>query len=131
MSYLLDTDWLVDIYIGRSDPARIVEELRPQGIGVSIVTHGELFEGAFGFPDTGARLARVYVLLARFDTMPLTDPIMEIFGRTRSELRRTGRLIPDMDLLIAATGIPHDLILLTRNLRHFTSIPELQIFRST
>ena len=128
MRYLLDTDWLLDVIGEFSGAGRTVEELRPDGLAVSIVSHGELFDGAFGFPDTDARLGELYVFLDQFDTVSLTDPIMEIFGRTRSELRRTGRLIPDLDLLIAATAVQHDLILLTRNLRHFARIPDLQLY---
>jgi tRNA(fMet)-specific endonuclease VapC len=52
---------------------------------------------------------------------------MERFGHTRSQLRRAGRLIPDLDLLIAATAVHHDLTLMTPNLRHFARIPELRI----
>ena len=54
---------------------------------------------------------------------------MDVFARTRVELRRAGRLIPDLDLLIAATAIHHDLTLLTRNVRHFGRIPELQLYQ--
>jgi predicted nucleic acid-binding protein len=36
-------------------------------------------------------------------------------------------LIPDMDLLIAATALEHDLTLVTRNLSHFSRIPELRL----
>ncbi len=130
MKYLLDTDWLLDV-IGRVPAAaRTIEELRPRGLGVSIVSHGELLEGVFGYPDTDARLAaELYAFLVQFDTVPLSDPIMERFGRTRSELRRSGRLIPDLDLLIAATAVHHDVILLTRNLRHFARIPDLRLYR--
>jgi predicted nucleic acid-binding protein len=55
---------------------------------------------------------------------------MEIFGRTRSELRRAGWLIPDLDLLIAATAVHHDLVLMTRSVRHFARIPELRLFQA-
>jgi predicted nucleic acid-binding protein len=107
---------------------RVLEELRPRGIGVSIISHGELFDGAFGFPDTPARPARIRVLLNQFSTLPLTDPIMERFGRTRSELRRARRLIPALDLLIAASAVQHNLTLLSRNLRHFSRIPDLHLY---
>jgi predicted nucleic acid-binding protein len=32
----------------------------------------------------------------------------------------------ELDLLIAATAVHHDLILMTRNVRHFARIPELR-----
>jgi predicted nucleic acid-binding protein len=56
-----------------------------------------------------------------------TIPIAERFAWLRSALRRQGMLIPDMDLLIAATALEHDLTLVTRNLSHFSRIPELRL----
>ncbi len=131
LTCLVETDWLIDFYIGRSDQSRILDGLEAQGLAVSIVAHGELFEGAFDFPDTALRLARIRAFLARFQTLPLTEPIMEIFGRTRSELRRCGQSIQDLDLLIGATAVYHDLIVLTGNVRHFSRIPRLQLYQST
>lgn len=130
MTYLLDTDLLIDIIAGRPRATRSVEELNPDRLFVSIVSHGELFEGVFGYPDTDDRIKELYAFLDRFETLPLTNPVMEIFGRTRSELRRAGRLIADLDLLIGATAIAHDLVLLTRNTRHFSRISDLQLYTS-
>jgi tRNA(fMet)-specific endonuclease VapC len=50
---------------------------------------------------------------------------MDRFAQTRTLLRSQGMLIPDMDILIAATALAHNLTLLTRNVRHFQRIPGL------
>ena len=60
--------------------------------------------------------------------LPVTANIAGRFAHIRSLLRREGNLIPDLDLLIAATALEHDVILVTRNVRHFERIPELQIY---
>jgi predicted nucleic acid-binding protein len=60
--------------------------------------------------------------------MPLNDPVMERFARLRSDLRSQGQLIPDFDILIAATALEYNLTLVTRNLRHFQRIPSLAIY---
>jgi tRNA(fMet)-specific endonuclease VapC len=128
--YLIDSDWLIDVFVGIPRAVEILRALRPRGLGISIVSHAEIFEGAFGYPDTPDRLARYRLFLQQFDTLPLSSPIAEIFGHARSDLRRAGQLIPDLDLLIGATALHHDLILLTRNRQHFTRIPGLRIFES-
>jgi tRNA(fMet)-specific endonuclease VapC len=128
MKYLVDTDWLIDVFTGVPRAVDLLRQLRPRGVGVSIVSHAEIFEGAFGLPDADVRVELYCEFLDRFETVPLTGPIAEIFGRTRSELRREGRLIPDLDILIAATAVHRDLVLLTRNLRHLNRIPELQLY---
>ena len=57
----------------------------------------------------------------------VTDPIAEAFGKIRAGLRRQGNLIADMDLLIAATALVHDLTLLTGNTRHVARVPGLRL----
>jgi predicted nucleic acid-binding protein len=42
---------------------------------------------------------------------------MERFAAIRAHLRRRGELIPDFDLLLAATALHYDLTVLTANLR--------------
>jgi len=103
-------------------------QLRGEGLAVSIISYGELFEGAIGAPDPTVELARFRRFLARLILLPLDDAIMERFARIRADLRHQGQLIPDLDLLIAATAVHHELILLTRNVRHFARIPELTLY---
>lgn len=45
----------------------------------------------------------------------------------RARLRAMGTLIQDMDLLIGATALHHNLTLLTNNRRHFGRLPGLNI----
>lgn len=67
--------------------------------------------------------------LGGYPALGLDDPIMERFAETRAYLRRRGEGIADLDLLIAATALHHDLTLLTFNLRHFARIPDLRIYQ--
>ena len=131
MSYLVDTDWLIDVLVGIPEAVATLEDLTPDGLGISIVSVGEIYEGAYRTDDPAERLARYRALLAPFPVFPLTDPIMERFARTRALLRRRGELIPDRDLLIAATALEHDLTLLTRNRRHFERISDLKLHQTS
>jgi tRNA(fMet)-specific endonuclease VapC len=130
MKYLIDSDWLIDVLIGVPSTVAAIDRLSDQDLGVSIVSHGEIFEGAYGAPNPRDELAHFRAFLDRFATVPLTDPVMEVFARIRSQLRQRRELIPDLDLLIAATAIHHDLTLLTRNMRHFSRISELKLYRA-
>jgi predicted nucleic acid-binding protein len=54
---------------------------------------------------------------------------MEQFAILRGSLPRPVRQqIGDFDLLIAATALVHDLILVTRNLRDFRLVPGLTLY---
>jgi tRNA(fMet)-specific endonuclease VapC len=127
--YLADTDYLIDASGGIPAAVRTLDRLSDAGVAVSIVSLGELFEGAYGFPDPPRLLAGYRQFLATYPVLPLTDPIMDGFAATRAHLRRTGLLIPDFDLAIAATAIHHGLTLVTRNLRHFSRLPELKLYQ--
>jgi tRNA(fMet)-specific endonuclease VapC len=116
--------------LSASDPRSISWRNSPTTALVSASSlNGEVFEGAFGDPDPVPRLTRIRGFLNRFDLVDLSDSVMEDFARVRTDLRRQGRLIPDLDLLIAATARHHDFTLLTRNLRHFDRIPDLSIYK--
>lgn len=129
MRHLVDSDWLIAAFLGVPAAVNLLARLRDDGLAVSIVSYGELFEGAVGAPDPAAELARFRRFLARLALLPLDDAVMERFAYIRADLRRRGQLIPDLDLLIAATALHHDLTLLTRNVRHFHRIPELQLYQ--
>jgi tRNA(fMet)-specific endonuclease VapC len=90
---------------------------------------GELYEGAYTSPDPTHRLRAFHQFLDGFVIFGLSDAVMHTFAKTRGRLRQDGKLIADMDLLIAATAVTYDLTLLTRNLRHFERIPDLKIYQ--
>jgi predicted nucleic acid-binding protein len=129
MSYLLDSDVVADWLRGRADAVQIVSTLRDQGLAISLVTYGEIYEGIYGSRDPRAS-EQVFVQFVRgVDVLPLTRPIMQRFARVRGELRRAGMIIGDFDLLIAATALHHKLTVVTRNVRHFQRIPELALYQ--
>src|SRR5579884_3033413 len=130
MRYIADTDWIVDGLFGVPTALAALDRAGAGGLAVSIVTLGEVFEGAYRFPDPETHLDGFRRFLAGYTVLPLTEPIMEIFARNRALLRRQGQLIPDLDLLIAATAISHGLTLMTRNRRHFARITDLQLIES-
>jgi tRNA(fMet)-specific endonuclease VapC len=129
MRYLVDSDWLIDAAIGRPRAQRTLDRLSDEGLAVSIIAVAEVYEGAFGTPDPHVTLAGLRDFLSDFAIVPLTDPIIEHFARMRAALRQQGQLIPDLDLFIAATAVEADLILVTRNVRHFERIPDLRLYQ--
>ena len=125
--YLVDSDWAID-YMHRREPVvSRVRELAPFGLGISIVSLGELYEGEFNStnPETEARTLRTF--LNGVEIIPLDDAICRIFARERSRLRALGTLIGDMDTLIGATALRYGLTLLTNNRRHFERLEGLNI----
>ena len=54
---------------------------------------------------------------------------MERYAETRALMRRRGDLIPDVDLLIGATALDHNLTVLTYNVRHLQRVPGLRVYQ--
>ena len=72
-------------------------------------------------------LANVNRIAEIFPLLPITPAIMNTFGELKAYLSKSGKIITDMDLLIASTAITHNLILVTNNEKHFQRIEELEI----
>jgi len=65
--------------------------------------------------------------VAATDILDVGVDVANVWAGLRADLRRTGNLISDNDLIIAATALFHGLTLGTRNVRHFARIPNLAI----
>ena len=127
MQYLVDTDWVIDHMHGQQEVVSRLEELAPYGLGLSIVSLAELYEGVFYSTDPLSEERSLLNFLGAVEVIPLDDEICRIFARERGRLRAVGAIIGDLDILIVATALRHDLTLLTNNRRHFQRITGLDI----
>ena len=124
---MVDTDWVID-YMHRV--GRVVDrvaELTPAGIGMSVISLAELYEGVQRDVDPQHSERELDGFLERVYLLEVDEEVCRIFGRERSRLRADGNLIGDMDLLIASTALRHELTLLSNNRRHFERIEGLAI----
>ena len=123
----MDTDWAID-YLHKADrTVRRLEELLTDGVGLSVISLAELYDGLAGSrnPDADAEALRLF--LEAVDVVPLDDAACRVFGTERPRLRKEGNIIGDMDILIGATAISNNLTLLTNNRRHFERMQGLSI----
>ncbi len=127
MTYLVDTDYVADWLKGRPAAVQLLTTLRQDGLAISDITYGEIYEGIYYGRDPKAAEQGFRQFLRRVTVLPTNRTIMRRFARLRGDLRAQGQLIGDMDLLIAATALAANLILVTRNRRHFKRIPGLSL----
>jgi tRNA(fMet)-specific endonuclease VapC len=130
MKYLVDTDWVVEYLKGIDRATQTLAKLAPQGLAISIITFGEIYEGIYYGRDPEAHEHGFRQFLRSVRVLPLNRSIMRRFARIRGQLRRQGRLISDPDILIGATALHYKLTMLTHNLSHFERIPELDIYQT-
>lgn len=125
---LLDTDILSEML--KQHPL-VMQRVRTylaehDRLAFSIVTRYELLRGLKA-KQARAQEAAFTLLCQASHILPLTDQIVERAATLYGELHRQGALLPDADLLIAATALDSQRTLITNNLAHFQRIPFLVI----
>jgi tRNA(fMet)-specific endonuclease VapC len=128
MRYLLDSDWIINLLAGKKDAQDKIQRIDPDEIGISLITVAEIYESAYHFANPDAHIEKFRAFLKNFHLPDLNLPIMETFAEVRAHLRRRGQIIPDFDILLAATALQYDLVILTNNRKHFERIPDLKIY---
>jgi tRNA(fMet)-specific endonuclease VapC len=127
LAFLIDTDWVIDHFNGVTQVTLRLKELQPRGLGLSVVSAAELWEGAYFSRDPKRSQETLEGFLSGVDVLGLDEEICKRFGQLRGSMRKRGQTIGDFDLLIAATALRHKLTLLTNNRKHFESIAGLEI----
>ena len=128
MTYLIDTDWVIDHLHQIERVTRRLEELAPEGLALSIISLAELYEGVYYASDpVESEAALQHFLDPELTMLGIDEETRKIFGKERSRLRAAGMMVGDCDLLIGATALRHNLTLLTNNRRHFDRIEGLRI----
>jgi tRNA(fMet)-specific endonuclease VapC len=130
MTYLIDSDRVADYLKGHPEAVILLNQLWPDGIAISIITYAEVYEGIYYGRDAARNEAIFDRFVRGVRVLPITRGVAQEFARLRGHLRARGQIIPQPDLFIAATAIQYNLLLVTRNLRHFTSdrFPSLRIY---
>src|SRR3989344_3227707 len=88
----------------------------------SVICLGELYEGIFLVKERDQKKVKngINNFFQSLDgILAVSDEIAKNFGMIRSQLRKRGQIIEDLDLLIGATCLTHNLTLVTLNLKHF------------
>ena len=98
------------------------------GIYMSILTLGELYVWANRDPArSAARIDGIGDLLSDVQVLQVDQQIAFVFGATRADLLRRGRVVNVVDLFVAATALEFNFTVVTHNVKHFRDVPGLRI----
>lgn len=125
--YFLETSVIVNFLRNRNGAVELIESLEGELVA-SHISLAELYEGISrvknpkelekGVIDFFTGMSEVYGLDAE---------IAKHFGQTRALLKQKGNVIEDLDILLGATCLAHNLTIVTYNIKHFERIPNLDI----
>lgn len=120
--YLLDSNFLIDFLNNRNGAVDIMAEFDHSEVGTSVICIAEVLEGL-----APKKLILFNEFVGEIKVYAVNIETAVVFASIRKSLRRSGNLIENMDLLIAATCMANDLILVTGNKRHFERIIGLKM----
>ena len=127
MKYLLDTCVISELVARQPQPSVVefVDTLDPDEVYLSVITIGEITKGIEKLPKSKRKQELLTWLredlLIRFDgkMLALDAEILVEWGKLTARLESSGRTIPAIDSLIAATVLAQQATLVTRNVADF------------
>jgi len=126
VSFLIDTD-ICSVHLRR--PTKLASRFQQYygRLHLSVITVGELRAWALRKGSPPSRSHDLNDLLQVAVVLEVNQAIADRFGALRAAQLDSGRPMPQLDLLIAATALEHQLIVVTHNTKHFAAISGLQL----
>jgi len=115
------------------DTSAVLAAHRPQvdgAVAISAATLAELHYGVLVAQDAAVRaerLRRLSVLQSMFQPLPVDDAVARAYGKLAAAVTAAGRQprARVMDLLIAATAVTHEAVLVTANAQDLVGLGDL------
>jgi tRNA(fMet)-specific endonuclease VapC len=128
MTWFLDTNICI-LFLKGSYPymMEVMRTHRPADVKIPAVVQTELLYGVEKSARREENRQNVERFLSIFEIVPFGKECAGIYGEVRAELERQGSPIGPNDLLIAATVLSCNGILVTKNQREFSRIKGLQL----
>ena len=128
MSWFLDSNICIDCLRGKTPFIKhVFQTLEPAHIKIPSMVKAELLHGAVKSVNPKKNQELVELFLAPFEIVAFDDASAIEYGRIRSTLEAKGQVIGFNDLIIAATVIAHEGILVSANTREFCRVDGLKL----
>ena len=126
MKYLLDTNICIHFFRGKFELDKKFSEIGIENCAISEITLAELVYGAESSSNPKKNHKLIEEFVESISILPIIESIHR-YGREKARLRERGELVSDFDLLIGATAIEHDLIMITENTKEFNRISNIKV----
>lgn len=97
-----------------------------QNCFISEMTVAELKYGIENSKTPDIMRPIVEAFISKLVIIPVFNSL-DIYAREKVKLRRQGQMIDDFDILIGATAIANDMIMVTNNVEHLKRLGNIQI----
>jgi len=126
--YMLDTNSCIRIIKERPElVCRKLSRLAVGDVAISSIVSAELWYGVACSEKKRQNEAALKDFLEYVEVIAWPSEAGPVYGRIRAELKKRGRPIGAMDLLIAAHTVHLGAVLVTENTKEFQYVPDLKI----
>ena len=130
MDYLIDSDVIIDFEKLKEPGLTYFKTAAKQKSFISVISYSEVLFGILDQDSSSTKINFFENLLRDFkvNLLPVNKAEILEFTSLNLNLKKSSVLIPDFDLIIAASAMANNLTLVTRNTKHFSRIPNLKLF---
>jgi predicted nucleic acid-binding protein len=126
MDLIADTSYLIGLWRGQPWATSYASVNSSKSLGIPWIVLGEFWHGSVRAGHDAKTVSEFLAVgLAILDPIPVIPAYAQICAKLQSE--PVYKLIGQNDLWIAAVAVAHSKPLLSRNKRHFESIPNLRL----
>ncbi len=125
---LIDTDILSMFFKGNKNVKQNFKAYLNEynAINFSLITYYEILSG-LKHRDANKQMDSFMEFASQNNIIPLTTKSTKISAKIYADLRKKGKPVDDIDLLIAGVALENDFIMVTNNTSHFGRIKSLQV----
>lgn len=125
--YVLDTNILICFFKGAGRVPERLMQVAPKEIGIPAVVLYELEYGIARSTHPKKRQQQLGELCSLVQVLPFGSLEAKLAAAVRVKLERRGTPIGPHDLLVAATALSNNAVLVTNNTKEFSRISKLQL----
>jgi len=125
--FVLDTNTVIDYFKGRGKVAERLLAVPPREIALPAIVAYEVWVGVLGSQNAKRRQSQYEQFLSVIEVIPFDSAISRRAAELRHTLERRGASIGPLDMLIAGTALACGAALVTRNVKEFGRIAELEV----
>ena len=125
---LLDTN--ICIYVIKKKPETVLKHLKSKyskGLFMSAITLAELEQGVENSMYPEKNSIALMELMSVIDVIPFDANAAKEYGKIKTDLKKRGCIIGELDMLIASCAKANSLVLVTNNAKEFKRIKDLEI----
>ncbi len=124
--YLIDTNICVYYIKGQFNLHEKFAEIGADNLYISEITIAELKYGIENSTRKKDNRKTIERFISSIQIVPIIGSL-DIYAKEKARLKKKGKLIDDFDLLIGSGAIANEMVLVTRNVKHFNRISDINI----